>query len=150
MLLYRIAKCTYIEDLSGTGARLYGGRWNSIGRPVVYLASSRALAVLEVLVHLPPTLIPDNFCQITFEVPNDVLALDVNILPSNWQEYPEPSVLKTLGDSFLKDSKHLLLKVPSAVVKEEFNYLLNPGHKGMQQVKVVDMQPFNFDERLIT
>jgi RES domain-containing protein len=150
MLLYRIAKCTYINDLSGTGARLYGGRWNSIGRPVVYMASSRALAVLEVLVHLPPTLIPDNFCQITFEVPDDVQTLNVKSLPANWQEYPEPSILKNIGDAFLKANKHLLLKVPSAVVKEEYNYLLNPAHPGIASVKAIDQQPFNFDERLIS
>jgi RES domain-containing protein len=150
MLLYRIAKCTYINDLSGTGARLYGGRWNSIGRPVVYMASSRALAVLEVLVHLPPTLIPDNFCQITFEVPDDVQTLNVKSLPANWQEYPEPSILKNMGDAFLKANKHLLLKVPSAVVKEEYNYLLNPAHPGIASVKAIDQQPFNFDERLIS
>jgi RES domain-containing protein len=150
MLLYRIAKCTYINDLSGTGARLYGGRWNSIGRPVVYMASSRALAVLEVLVHLPPTLIPDNFCQITFEIPDDVQTLNVKNLPANWQEYPEPSILKNMGDAFLKANKHLLLKVPSAVVKEEYNYLLNPAHPGIASVKAIDQQPFNFDERLIS
>jgi RES domain-containing protein len=150
MLLYRIAKCNYIDDLSGTGARLYGGRWNSIGRPVVYMASSRALAVLEVLVHLPPTLIPDNFCQITFEIPDDVQTLNVKNLPANWQEYPEPSILKNMGDAFLKANKHLLLKVPSAVVKEEYNYLLNPAHPGIASVKAIDQQPFNFDERLIS
>jgi len=150
MLLYRIAKCQYTDDLSGTGARLYGGRWNSIGKPVVYLASSRALAVLEVLVHLPPGLIPNDFCQVTYEVPDDVQVLDLQTLPPNWQEYPEPSILKTLGDAFLKANKNLLLKVPSAVVKEEFNYLLNPANAGIQGVKMVDKQPFNFDERLIS
>jgi RES domain-containing protein len=149
MLLYRIAKCQYAHDLSGTGARLYGGRWNSIGRPVVYMASSRALAVLEVLVHLPPALIPNDFCQVTFEVPDDVDELDANTLPLNWQEYPEPSVLKTMGDAFIKANRHLLLKVPSAVVTQEYNYLLNPAHAGMQEVKLVNNEPFNFDERLI-
>jgi RES domain-containing protein len=149
MLLYRIAKCQYAHDLSGTGARLYGGRWNSIGRPVVYMASSRALAVLEVLVHLPPALIPNDFCQVTFEVPDDVDELDANTLPLNWQEYPEPSVLKTMGDAFIKANRHLLLKVPSAVVTQEYNYLLNPAHAGMQEVKLVKNEPFNFDERLI-
>lgn len=150
MLLYRISKCTYIDDLSGTGARLYGGRWNNIGKPVVYMASSRSLAVLEVLVHLPPTLIPDDFCQVTFDVPDDIEVLNIDTLPANWQEYPEPSILKAMGDSFLKQSKHLLLKVPSAVVKEEYNYLLNPAHPGIKEVKIINQQPFSFDERLIS
>lgn len=149
MQLYRIAKCQYIEDLSGTGARLYGGRWNNVGKPMVYMASSRSLAVLEVLVHLPPTLIPDQFCQATFEVPDDVKVLDVKKLPANWQEYPEPSILKTLGDTFLKASKHLLLKVPSAVVTDEYNYLLNPLHPLAASVKNIERKKFSFDERLL-
>jgi RES domain-containing protein len=150
MLLYRISKCNYIEDLSGTGARLYGGRWNSIGKPMVYMASSRALATLEVLVHLPPALIPADFCQATFKVPDDdVQVLDMAKLPANWQEYPEPSRLKIMGDAFLKARKHLLLKVPSAVVTEEFNYLLNPAHSNIGAVTIVDVRPFTFDERLI-
>lgn len=149
MLLYRISKCTYINDLSGTGARLYGGRWNNIGRPMVYTASSRSLAVLEVLVHLPPTIIPDDFCQVTFDVPNDVQVLDVDALPENWQDYPEPSLLKSMGDAFLKLNKHLLLKVPSAIVKEEFNYLLNPAHPKAHLVKIVEQKVFTFDERLL-
>ena len=150
MLLYRISKCTYINDLSGTGSRLYGGRWNSIGKPMVYLASSRALAVLEVLVHLPPTLVPQDFCQAVFQVPEDVQEVDMETLPSNWQEYPEPSILKKIGDAFLQKGDHLLLKVPSAVVKEEFNYLLNPAHYLTGKLKLVDKQIFSFDERLIS
>ena len=149
MLLYRISKCTYINDLSGTGARLYGGRWNNIGRPMVYMASTRSLAVLEVLVHLSPTNIPDDFCQITFDVPNDVQVLDVNTLPVNWQDYPEPTALKAMGDAFLKQNKHLLLKVPSAIIKEEFNYLLNPAHPKAHLVKIVEQKEFTFDERLL-
>jgi RES domain-containing protein len=149
MLLHRISHCQYIEDLSGTGARLYGGRWNNVGKPMVYMASSRSLAVLEVLVHLPPTIIPDNFCQITFEVPEDVQVIDLKKLPPNWQEYPEPSILKTLGDKFLKANKHLLLKVPSAIVTDEFNYLLNPMHSLAASVKKVERKKFSFDERLL-
>ena len=150
MLLYRISKCTYINDLSGTGSRLYGGRWNNIGKPMVYMASSRALAVLEVLVHLPPALIPHDFCQAVFQVPEDVQELDIATLPANWQEYPEPSILKTMGDAFLKKADHLLFKVPSAVVKQEFNYLLNPAHHLTSKVKLVDQQIFSFDERLLS
>lgn len=150
MLLYRIAKCMYADDLSGTGARLYGGRWNSIGKPMVYLASSRSLAVLEVLVHLPPTLIPSNYCLVTLDVPDDVQKLDIKALPANWQDFPEPGILKTIGDKFLQNSRHLLYSVPSAIVKEEYNYLLNPAHPNFLKVKLINKQPFSFDERLIS
>ena len=147
MILYRIVKCAY-ADLSGTGARLYGGRWNSEGRSMVYLASSRSLAVLEALVHLSPTNIPNDFCIMNIEVPDDVLEISVNQLPKNWNEYPEHTSLKQIGNDFLIKQKHLLLKVPSAIVKEEFNYLLNPLHKDAGLVKILSTQSFAFDQRL--
>ncbi len=149
MLLYRIAKCQYADDLSGTGARLYGGRWNSVGKPAVYLASSRSLAVLEVLVHLPPTLLPAGYCIANIEVPDDTEEIGIKQLPDNWHEYPEPAQLKYLGDNFLKKGRHLLLKVPSAIVKEEFNYLMNPAHPLMREVKIAVKNNFTFDERLL-
>jgi len=148
MILYRIVKCAY-ADLSGTGARLYGGRWNSEGRSMVYLASSRSLAVLEALVHLSPTNLPNDFCIMTIEAPEDVLEIPVKQLPKNWNEYPEHNSLKLIGNDFLIKQKHLLLKVPSAIVKEEYNYLLNPLHKNAGLVKIISTQPFAFDQRLM-
>lgn len=149
MQLYRIARSLYATDMSGTGARLYGGRWNNIGRSMVYTASSRSLAVLEVLVHLPPTIIPDDFRLITFEAPDDVFEPDVNTFPPNWYTYPEPDILKRTGDYFLMQNQHLLMKVPSAIVKQEYNYLVNPAHAKAGKIKVVSNVPFTFDERLL-
>jgi RES domain-containing protein len=151
MVLYRIAKCSYAKDLSGEGARLYGGRWNSEGNRATYLASSRSLAVLEVLVHLPPLMIPDDFCLVEIEVPdNRITEIAMDQLPPNWQDISPPLALKKIGDEFLKKQEHLLLKVPSSIVPAEFNYLVNPAHPGMKKVKVLRMQPFSFDERLIS
>jgi len=150
MLLYRITRQVYANDLSGTGARLYGGRWNNIGRPMVYTASSRSLATLEALVHLPTAIIPDDFCVITIDAPNDVFEADIRLFPPNWNSYPEPEILKRTGDFFLKQNEHLLMKVPSAIVKQEFNYLINPTHPKISQVKIVKTEPFTFDERLLS
>ena len=147
MILYRIVKCAY-ADLSGTGARLYGGRWNSEGRSAVYLTSSRSLAVLEALVHLSPTNLPNDFCIMTIDAPDNVFELSVDKLPNNWDEYPEPNSLKQLGNNFLLNQKHLLLKVPSAIVNEEYNYLLNPLHQDAGLVKILSTKPFVFDQRL--
>ncbi|MEO8885841.1 MAG: RES family NAD+ phosphorylase [Mucilaginibacter sp.] len=149
MILYRIVKCAY-ADLSGTGARLYGGRWNSEGRAMVYLTSSRSLAVLEALVHLSPTNLPDDFCIMTIDAPYNVAAITVEQLPAHWYEYPEPNNLKEIGNKFLAEKKHLLLKVPSAIVKEEYNYLLNPQHPEAGAVKISGTTPFVFDQRLTT
>lgn len=150
MLLYRIVRSAY-SDLSGNGARLYGGRWNSEGRAVVYFASSRSLAVLEALAHLSPTNMPDDFCMMIVEAPDNAsAALDIKTLPEHWQEYPEQNILKQIGNRFLADKQQLLLKVPSAIVKEEYNYLLNPLHPDAGKVKVKSKQPFSFDARLLT
>ncbi|MCQ6958993.1 RES family NAD+ phosphorylase [Mucilaginibacter aquariorum] len=150
MILYRIANCNYITNLDGMGARLYGARWNSKGNAVVYLASSRALAVLEVLVHLQPLFTPSNFCLAEIEVPdNSILTLDIKSLPNNWQDASSPTQLKTLGNQFIKETKYLLMKVPSSVVPEEHNYLLNPRHTDISKVKILNNYPFSFDDRLL-
>jgi RES domain-containing protein len=150
MVLYRIAKCIYADDLSGTGARLYGGRWNSEGRSALYVASSRSLAVLEVLVHLPPLLIPNDFCLVEIGVPdNSFGVISPEDLPDNWKAISPPLALKQLGNTFLKKQDHLLLQLPSAIVPNEFNYLLNPLHKDISKVKILNKQTFDFDERLV-
>lgn len=149
MLLYRLTRSVYANDLSGTGARLYGGRWNSIGKSLLYMASSRSLAVLEVLVHLPASLLPEGYDIVTIEVPEDVQELPEENLPPNWREFPHPDILKSYGDHFFKQNKHLLLKVPSAIVAEEYNYLLNPAHPKMEKVKIKNRRPFTFDQRLV-
>jgi RES domain-containing protein len=150
MVLYRIVKCNYADDLSGTGARLYGGRWNSEGKSAVYLASSRALAVLEVLVHLPPLMIPDDYCLVEIEVPdNNSTTIEIEFLPRNWKNVSPPGALKQIGDEFLKKQEHLLIKVPSSIVPMEYNYLLNPQHPAAKKVKILKKEPYDFDQRLI-
>ncbi|MDF2432826.1 MAG: hypothetical protein JWP44_2457 [Mucilaginibacter sp.] len=149
MILYRIVKCDYAGDLNGTGARLYGGRWNSEGKPAIYLASSRSLAVLEVLVHLPPLMLPNNYCLVEIEVPDtSITELSIDGLPANWRDISPPLVLKQKGDEFLKKQEHLLLKLPSSIVPMEYNYLLNPLHQAMAKVKILKKAPFDFDGRL--
>jgi len=150
MILYRIARCPYANDLSGTGARLYGGRWSGIGKPIVYLASSSSLAVLEVLVHLQPLMVPNDYCRMEVEVPDDnILSVKINELPADWRDISPPQILTRFGDSFIKEGKYLLLKVPSSIVPTEFNYLLNPAHPDMSKVTLLNRDPFDFDSRLV-
>ena len=149
MIFYRITSSKYADDLSGNGARLYGGRWNGEGRAMVYLAWSRSLAVLESLAHMVPTNIPGDYLMLTIEAPDDFIAIDIKLLPDNWNEYPEPNILKQIGNSFLQKNEYLLLKVPSAIVPEEFNYLLNPTHPKAGKVKIINKSPFSFDKRFL-
>ena len=149
MELYRLGNCQYSGNLSGEGAKIYGGRWNSEGIPAVYFASSRALAVLEVLVHLPTGLLPRNFCMATFEVNADFTEFNADELPAKWQSIPFTKTTQMMGNQFFKESKSLLLKVPSAIVSGDFNYVVNPLHNSITKVKLVEKVGFSFDDRLL-
>lgn len=147
MIIYRLVRCAF-ADLSGTGSRLFGGRWNSEGKAMVYLTSSRSLGLLEALAHLSPTNLPDDYCMMTIEAPENIIEVDIKSLPENWDEFPESNSLKQIGNNFLLENKYLFLKVPSVIVNEEYNYLMNPSHPKAAEVKVLSTQPFHFDPRL--
>ena len=147
MQLYRLARRKYAQSLDGQGAALYGGRWNSVGRPVVYTAEHRSLAVLEYRVNNP--LPVADLLIITLEVPDDSQqSLSWEELPEGWAQYAHKSLCAPLGDEWLSKQETLLLRVPSAVVVQEHNVLINPLHPQMNQVKVVDALPFMIDERM--
>lgn len=149
MLLFRLTRKKYADDLSGTGARLNGGRWNNVGTSMVYLTSSKSLAVLEVLVHLSFDLMPEDFYMATYDVPmEETLEIEAHKLPSDWKEIPHQNCTRSIGDRFIKDAEFFLCKVPSIIINDEFNYLLNPAHPSMGKVKLVNLESFVFDARL--
>jgi RES domain-containing protein len=114
---------------SGEGARLYGGRWNSLGVPVVYVAESQSLAVLEVLVHLDAPALLDKyvFLETDFDA-SLVIDLDRSSLPKNWQFDPIPEAIQAIGDRWVLSGDSAVLRVPSVLVPMESNFLLNPRH----------------------
>lgn len=149
MILYRISACKHINDLTGTGASLYGGRWNSLGIAMTYTAGSPSLAMLETLVHLGGR-ITGNFCQLALEAPEDsILTYSESDLPTNWREHPAPDALKKLGNKFILEGKYLCMKVPSVIVPEEFNCLINPEHPDFDKITVLVKGKINFDNRLV-
>jgi RES domain-containing protein len=150
MIVYRLSKQSYIHDLSGRGAEINGGRWNSKGVSVVYTAASRALAVLEVAVHTPLGIIPTDYFMATIELrdENNLEAIDIADLPSNWSSNPVIKATQLIGDKFAKINRHLALQVPSAIVPGDFNYLINPMHLDFKTVKIIKTEPFEFDMRL--
>lgn len=149
MLVYRIALPEYIEDLSGTGAKLYGGRWNEQGTAVVYFASSRAMAIMELLVHLSGNDLDRDYTLAVFDVPDDKIEqVAIKDLPNNWKEYEAESLLKAIGNQFITDGSKLVLKVPSVLVEEENNILMNPNHEDADKVKLISKRIFKFDRRL--
>ena len=150
MIVYRLSKQLYCNDLSGTGAFKAGGRWNSKGTALVYTAESRALCVAEVAVHVPVGIIPKDFFLVTIEIPDNAIAeMPLHTLPDDWNVFPHPVSTQLFGDAFVQQGNALVLKVPSVVVPGDFNYLINPQHKLMPKVKLVgEPIPFPFDVRL--
>jgi RES domain-containing protein len=150
MIVYRLSKQAYINDLSGRGAELNGGRWNSKGTAVVYTSSSRALAVLEVAVHMPLGFMPSDYFMAAIELPEnaEVLNPPIDQLPEKWNSNPLIKGTQQIGDSFVKANQYLALQVSSATVAGDFNYLLNPSHPDFKSVKIIAVDFFQFDSRL--
>jgi RES domain-containing protein len=148
---WRIVKAKHSTTaFDGEGARLFGGRWNSPGSPVVYAATSTALAALEMLVHLGKATVLPAYVLIACTFSDSLVAgIEDSRLPSNWRSYPAPPELQSLGDEWLRLGTSAVLEVPSAVIPSESNYLLNPQHADFSGISISPPEPFEFDLRLV-
>ena len=144
MIVFRLAKAAFTA-LDGEGARLYGGRWNAPGRPMVYAAASPSLAVLEILVHLdlPPDLLPADYRLLAIDIPDDAPVERLDGTPA------DAAQCEALGEAFLDRAAALVLLAPSAVVPQERNALINVRHPDMARVKVINDEAFRLDPRLV-
>lgn len=148
MEVFRISKLIRARDLSGFGASLKGQRWNRRGTSVLYTASHRSLALLEVLVHLGEYYPQDEYAIITLEVPdNEIALLDATSLPNDWARIFEAGILASYTDEWFHTEQSIALGVPSAIVAQEYNYLINPLHPNFFDIKIKHIEPFTFDER---
>ena len=136
--------------MDGQGAKTFGGRWNPIGVAVVYTSSSLALAAFELLVHLGVRVTPKPLIAIPADIPDEISIESVQQgqLPNNWRDDPPPLVLADIGKRWIGSGQSAVLKVPSAVIDEEWNYLLNPEHPDFTQIEIGITKPFRFDARL--
>ena len=150
MELFRLTRKKYSNKLSGKGAAINGARWNSIGVEMIYTAENRSLAMAEVSVHFSLATIPDDYMMITIYVPDNVLVtqLDIKTLEKDWNAFPHRISTKRLGDAFIASSNSCILKVPSAVTQGDFSYLINPSHADFIKLKIIDVVPFKFDNRI--
>jgi RES domain-containing protein len=147
---WRLVKAQHAATaFDGEGARLYGGRWNSMGVRVVYVSFSKSLAALEILVHLklPVTskyvAIPVEFADILVEV------FSAKKLPAGWNAEPPPAAAQQIGDRWVQEERSAILALPS-VITGETNYLLNPAHPDFKRIAIGSPEPFSFDPRLLT
>lgn len=147
MLVYRISKTQYANDLNGTGAKLFGGRWNHIDTPCIYTAESRSLAVLEYSVNVNVEFIPRALSICIFEIDEkSVKEIKMKKLPGDWQEIPAPYSTKDFGTKLLQKGTPII-KIPSIVIKDEFNYILNPNYLN-KNFKLIEIKDFVYDLRV--
>ncbi|MEP7145314.1 MAG: RES family NAD+ phosphorylase [Ferruginibacter sp.] len=149
MIVYRLAQTLNANDRSGEGARLNGGRWNHVYIPCIYCAESRALSVLEYTVNVNIAVIPRALSITTFEIPDtEILEFAESSLPGNWKESPAPSSTKDFGTTLLKAAEYPVIKIPSCVIPDEFNFLLNPLHPGNKKFNILEVKDFIYDVRI--
>ncbi len=153
--LWRIAADTpayAADDLTGRGAEITGGRWNSRGAPVIYASESRALACLETMVHFNAGGLPLNRYLVALDVPDALWAaaetLTPATLPVGWDAEPPGLVSLGAGDTWLASRRTALLCVPSGIIPEEFNVLINPRHADSGGVRATKVRRWLYDARL--
>lgn len=153
MIVYRICSTTYANDLNGTGAAMYGGRWNPPGVPLFYTAGSISLSYLEYLAHNIHILNPKSISLVKINIEDNpmVKKIDIAMLPTDWRTNAYMPVLtQKLGKDFITERRAYILKVPSAIVPDEHNYLLNPLHPDHTRTRVVDqIDTFEIDKRFL-
>ncbi len=145
MLLYRIAKKAYIEDLSGLGSRLYAGRWNEKGYSAVYTSSSLSLCMCETLVHCDKSIIPHNMFFAEMELPDE-------LIPENFLEVSEEEESSITGTKWLRSRSSVAIKVRSVILpsqyERDFNVILNPEHPDFSRLTLKTAVECPFDLRL--
>ncbi len=152
MRVFRIEREKYLEStLSGIGAsKTKGYRWNTFNTLLVYTAQSRALATLDVSVHLDLSEdLPSDRYYVEIDISDNITILEVNVedLPDDWNAKPPTTTTQTIGDDFVNQNEAAVLKVPSSIVPQEFNYLVNPNHIDAKEIKIIEKTMMSFDPR---
>jgi RES domain-containing protein len=147
---WRVIPALHAPDaFAGEGAVRHGGRWNSRGRAVVYTSEHKSLAALEALAHVDPAR-PLHYVAIKIEFAETLLErLPADRLPADWQRLPFSEATRNIGDAWLVEARSAVLAVPSVLIPEELNYLLNPAHPDFPKIAIGDATDFTFDPRLL-
>lgn len=147
---WRVIKTKHATNaFDGEGARLYGSRWSNPGTCVAFASESLSLAVLEILVHLQNSSPLASYVVYTVDFSEDLVQeLELNMLPRNWRSFPAPPQTKGIGGAWIKSNSSVLLRVPSAIVTHEHNFLINPAHHDFPKLIFRGPLPFDVDNRV--
>jgi RES domain-containing protein len=149
MLVYRLCRTKYANDLSGEGSRLKGGRWNNKKTACIYTSSSRSLVLLEYTVNVNIDEIPRSLSIITIDIKDHpMFCPKISQLPGDWKESPTPSSTKEYGTALLKKNQFAIFQFPSVIMPEEYNYILNAMHPLSSSFEIVDVKDFSYDTRI--
>lgn len=149
MKVWRLARAAYTTP-NGEGAKKYGGRWTPSGLAAVYTSASLALAAVEALVHVDSDLLPDDLVILSAHIPETLPIRTISLadLPGDWQKMPAPHTLLTIGADWVRTNREVGLRVPSAVIPQEWNLLLNPAHPDFLAIEWTNEGRFHWDARL--
>jgi RES domain-containing protein len=148
MIVYRLTTDRFANDLSGTGSKIYGGRWNPIGIAALYTSQFISLAILEILVRATKNSSPYSYTLTSLEIPeNSIYQVQLKKLKQEWKS--DLKYTQGIGEDFLNDNQNLCVKVPSAIVPQENNFLLNPLHSDFKKVKIISSELLDLDKRLL-
>jgi RES domain-containing protein len=147
MLVYRIALARYADNLIASGR---AARWNPNEVNMIYTASSRSLACLENAVHRSQSGLSHLFKIMSIGIPDQIKikTISLNDLPADWTDYNQMYTTQRIGENWIKENRTVILQVPSSIIEEEVNYLLNPDHKDFELIRIVKTLPFVFDKRI--
>ena len=151
MIVYRITKQEH-ATLDGTGGLFGPGRWHKKGNPIVYTSEHASLAAWEKIVHVVSfENLPDDLLLMKIEIPDllEIRTVPEEILVPGWDDFPFSSKTVDFGTSFLRQKEYLALKVPSVIIPDEFNIILNPLHPDIHKCKIISSEVFVFDERIL-
>jgi len=148
MIIYRLTTGKFANDISGTGAKIFGGRWNPIGFAALYTSQYISLAILEILVRATQFTSPDSYTLTSFEIPDEgIYDIQLKKLKKNWKS--DIRYTHGIGMDFLNENKSLCLRVPSAIVLTENNFLINPLHSDFKKLKIINSELLELDKRLM-
>jgi RES domain-containing protein len=148
MIVYRLTTGKFANDIFGTGAKIYGGRWNPVGFAALYTSEFISLAILEILVRATKNTSPSSYTLTSFEIPESgIYHVQLKKLKPEWKY--DLKYTQGIGEDFLSENQTLCVKVPSAIVPQENNFLLNPLHSDFKKVKIISSELLELDKRLL-